>query len=207
MTAAQSTGLPPDLVDRILDPHAEDTAYVERKLSLRGSGPDRHGVTPADPHEEVIGGALAVANANMGTQCYLVFGQDDRGNVVGEVSPDGSPLSTQQAAGARRSLSTKLGRLGMPLSWHWVDRSGKKIWIASFTGRSPGGWFTDASGRVPLRTGGETVFATVEQQRRWLAEPAVYISPKAAAQSQRQRIRDRGRFLDLRPIGVAIPKL
>jgi len=126
MVRAQE-GLPDDILDRILDVHAEDTGYVERKLSLLGSGPNKLGLAPADPHDEIIDGALAVANANAGGECYLVFGQDDKGNFAGEVSPDGSPLSPQKAASARKRLSTKLGKLGIVLSWSHIERSGRKI--------------------------------------------------------------------------------
>jgi hypothetical protein len=177
--------LPDDLVDRILDVHAEDTGYVERKLSLLGSGPNKQGVAPANPHEEVIGGALAVANANAGGDCYLVFGQDDHGNFAGEIAPEGSPLSPQKAAGARKSLSTKLGKLGIVLSWSHVERNGRKIWIAAFRGRPPGEFFADASGRVLVRSGGETVFASAAQQRQWLAEPGVYVDPAARQRTRR----------------------
>jgi hypothetical protein len=199
--------LPDDLVDRILDVHAEDTGYVERKLSLLGSGPNKQGVAPVDPHEEVIGGALAVANANAADDCYLVFGQDDHGNFAGEVAPDGGALSPQKAAGARKSLSTKLGRLSIVLSWSHVDRNGRKIWIAAFRGRPLGEFFADATGRVPVRSGGETVFASAAQQRQWLAEPGVYVDPATATVAQRRRNLEQGRYLDLRPIGLAVPRL
>jgi hypothetical protein len=199
--------LPEDLIDRILDLNAEETGRVERKLSLLGSGPDAKGRTPADPHEDVVAAASGIGNAFPEQECYLVFGQDDAGNIAGQVGHDGVAISSQKATGARQRLATGLGKLGMPLRWTRSERQGRALWIAAFDGRQRGHYFVDTEGRPRVRSGGHTLIASPEQVATWVSETPTGRTTAAAQQRHRERLSRLGRTLDVRPLGVEIPAL
>jgi hypothetical protein len=206
MTLAQF-GLPDELINRILDATAEETGRVERKRSLLGSGSDSRGRPPTDPHADVIEAACGIGNLFPEQECYLVFGQDDKGNIVGRVTPDGQLLPEKKATAARQQLATKLGARGMLLRWTQVERDGRELWIAAFDGRSRRNYFVDVEGRPRIRSGAHTLIASPTLVTAWLSEMPIERESADAKQRYRQRLMDLGRTLDVRPLGIDVPPL
>lgn len=150
----------------ILLDEEERSGILDRKRSILNTDDP----TLAD-HEKV---AVALVNGSPETPVYLIFGQEDKGGLVGEVDHRGAPLTPEVVLKCQRRLDSRLQACvpPVPLKWESVVRDGKTVWIACMLGRARGTAVRTSLGSYPYRSGEDTHYATPELITAWQREPA-----------------------------------
>jgi hypothetical protein len=153
----------------------ERSGIVERKRSLIL---DDQGLARLEQS------AVALVNGTSDAAVYLIFGQEDDGTPVGEVTPGGKATTDETVRKYQRRLDQRLQACHppVPVKWECVTQDGRRIWLACLFGRAPGTAVRTSTGAYPYRSGEDTHFATPEQLASWLREPsAATDSPDAQA--------------------------
>jgi hypothetical protein len=155
---------PPDAeVEAALDPH-ESSGLVERKVSILNADPD-----VLDKHEVR---AVAMVNGSPERSTFMIFGQDEHGNIAGEVGPDGAPIPAEAVKQSQRRLEQRLQLCKPPLviQWRSVDRGSRRVWVAVLRGRRRGTVHQTTVGSFPYRSGEDTHYADAAAIATWTAE-------------------------------------
>ena len=142
----------------------ESTGLVERKLSILNSDPD-----VLDKH---MVRAVAMVNGSPERHVFMIFGQDDRRNIVGEVGPDGAPISADLVKQSQRRLDQRLQICKPPLviQWRNIDRANRRVWVAVLRGRRRGTVHQTTTGSFPYRSGEDTYYADAATIATWTGE-------------------------------------
>ncbi len=169
--SAQSPSVQSELDITALLRSEEYSGRVERKLSLLGTR------KPIDSKDEerrglrtLVDAAVALGNSRPGETVFLIFGQRDNGHVAGEVDPDDRPLTPEEVKSARDRLTDLMMQVGIVVGWHTYEDNGRRVWVAEFSGRKRGGWYTTGDGAILVRSGGRTFPADASMVGRWVAE-------------------------------------
>jgi len=139
----------------------ERSGIVERKRSLIL---DDQGLARLEQS------AVALVNGTSDAAVYLIFGQEDDGTPVGEVTPGGKATTDETVRKYQRRLDQRLQACHppVPVKWECVTQDGRRIWLACLFGRAPGTAVRTSTGAYPYRSGEDTHFATPEQLASWL---------------------------------------
>lgn len=142
----------------------ESSGLVERKLSILNTDPD-----VLDRHEVR---AVAMVNGSPERSVFMIFGQDDHGNIAGEVGPDGAPISAEVVKQSQRRLDQRLQLVKPPLviQWRNVDKGSRRTWVAVLHGRRRGTVHQTTIGSFPYRSGEDTYYADAATIATWTAE-------------------------------------
>jgi hypothetical protein len=125
----------------------ENAGRVERKRSIVNRRPDQLVAQ--------VEAAVGLVNANRDSLCFIVFGQEDNGAIVGQLNHDLQPIEERTVTGCQEAFVARLMECKPPVivKWGSVERDGKRVVIACMGGRERSRYVQTPHGTYPIRSG------------------------------------------------------